>query len=102
MARTGMNSAQYETVRETPAYILIRDVGPWSEHPTVTNDAENVVEELAAKLGTRRLLYYDSEGELNELKHVGTVFTGFAFVKSEENGQPVISEGKCLNGKEAN
>ncbi len=88
MARAGMNEAAFEVVREDAETFVIRDVGPWSSHPTVTNDAEQVVERLAARVGGRRLLYYDSDGELTELRHEGPRFTGFAFVRvRSEDGQ---------------
>lgn len=60
-------SACYAMVGETPEYVIIRDVGPWSEHATITNDAEGVVAELVSDLRGRRLLYFDSEGRLDEL-----------------------------------
>ncbi len=87
MARIGMNSAKFEVVRSDNGTVVLRDVGPWSKHPTVTNDAEQVVESLGNWVGSRRLLYYDSDGELTELKHEGTRFTGFAFVSSEMKTQ---------------
>lgn len=61
--------------------LVLRDVGPWDRFPTVTNDAEGVVLHYfnAGKLPEgRRLLYYDSEGQLTELKHEAGVFKGFA------------------------
>jgi hypothetical protein len=61
--------------------IVIRDVGPWDAHPTITNDAENVVKQLYADgrvVDGMTLLYYDSEGVLDEITHAGGAFTGFA------------------------
>ncbi len=56
--------------------LVIRDVGPWGEHLSVTNDIEHVIEVLftAGALYCddddsalpRRLFYFDSEGELAE------------------------------------
>lgn len=60
-----------------PAFV-IRDVGPWDSFPTVTNDAEWVVEQLAPELEGRRLFYYDSDGELDELVIVDGRFSGYA------------------------
>lgn len=60
--------------------IIIRDVGPWDQYMSVTNDAENVIIDLAEKLkglGNRRVFYYDSEGDYSELQHNGEYFTGF-------------------------
>ena len=62
--------ARYRVIDVTPKSVLIRDLGPWNRHFTVTNDAENVVKEIVDKgfLEGRRLFYFDSEGELGELK----------------------------------
>ena len=61
--------------------VVIRDIGPWHIHMTVTNDIEHVVAELYDKgiLGERQtLLYYDSYGDLDQVLHVGREFVGFA------------------------
>lgn len=77
-------SANYSVVqgRFTIAeFLVIRDVGPWDEHLTVTNDAEAVVAELLRTgilMNGQRLLYYDSGGALDELLIVGGKFSGFA------------------------
>jgi hypothetical protein len=50
--------------------VVIRDVGPWDKHRTVTNDAEEVVRFLLATdvlAADGRLFYIDSEGEPGEL-----------------------------------
>lgn len=62
-----MRRANYHVVVKTDAYMVLRDVGPWSRYPTITNDAERVLEDLRPILGGRRLFYYDSEGELTEI-----------------------------------
>jgi hypothetical protein len=77
-----MARARYETVDEesTSEVLVIRDVGG-SRAMTVTNDAESVVAELHQHygLGARKLLYYDSSGDLDELVHDGAGrFVGFA------------------------
>ena len=82
-----MRNAIYELVEETPEKVVIRDIGHLQGRPSVTNDAEWVVLRLHAggkaggigsKLGNRRLFYFDSQGDLDELLHVGGVFVGFA------------------------
>ena len=73
-----MNRARYELVREDREGVLIRDLGPWSKHPTVTNAAEQVVAELLPTLRGRRLYYFDSNGELDELVVRDGRFAGFA------------------------
>lgn len=60
--------------------LVIRDVGPWDEHPTVTNDADAIVVNMLEEgelAPEQRLLYFDSEGELAELLHDGQRFVGF-------------------------
>lgn len=73
-----MKRANYQIVRHTSDYLLIQDVGPHDQYLTVTNAAETVVEELAPRLGSRRLFYYDSDGQLDELLVKDGVFNGFA------------------------
>jgi len=74
-----MNHAAFRIEQEALEYILIRDIGPWDKHPTVTNDAESIVETLArgCSLGSRRLFYIDSEGQIDELLHTTGKFAGF-------------------------
>jgi hypothetical protein len=77
----GNRSAQFVIIEDDPPRPLkIRDVGPWTEHPSVTNDAEAVVRRLAGEGRLpqgRRLLYYDSEGKLDELVVKDGRFSGF-------------------------
>lgn len=70
--------SRYEIVQETLDCVLIRDIGPWDRHLSVTNDAENVVAELAPMLRGRRLEYFDSEGERDQLLVRDGKFAGFA------------------------
>ncbi|MBU0598707.1 hypothetical protein KKF61_07045 [Patescibacteria group bacterium] len=62
--------AQFEVISNTDEVLGIRDIGPWDKYLSVTNDAENVVIRLFAagllKEG-KRLLYEDSEGELDAI-----------------------------------
>jgi hypothetical protein len=73
-----MRHAKFDLVGVTPTFVIIRDVGPWSEHPTITNDVEYVVRLIAPLLDGRRLLYFDSLDELDELILEDEKFTGFA------------------------
>lgn len=62
--------------------LVIRDLGPWDEHPTITNDAANVVTRLIESGDLKegqRLLYEDSEGKLTEILFEDGRFLGFAF-----------------------
>ena len=67
----------YEIIKDCTQHVLIRDVGPWDRHLTVTNGAEAVVAELAGMLGSRRLFYIDSEGDIAELVHHYGKFSHF-------------------------
>jgi hypothetical protein len=70
--------ARFEIVKETEEYIIIKDLGPWYIHFTVTNDAEQVVKRLASHLAGRRLFYVDSNGDKDELLVRDGEFAGFA------------------------
>lgn len=72
-------SIEVDDSLDTP--LVIRDVGPWDKHMTVTNDVEAVVEELVKKgrlPPRRKLLYYDSEGDLSKILVMDGHFTGFS------------------------
>ena len=78
-----MKAANYEFVEKEcdENTLIIRDLGPWDTYWTITNAAEDVVRGLAehGNLGDdRRLFYYDSDGQLSELKHKNGRFVGFA------------------------
>lgn len=70
--------ANFEMVRSNAQSVVIRDVGPWDRHPTVTNDAESVVAALADSLNGRRLFYFDSDEQLDEILVRDGRFAGFA------------------------
>ena len=77
-----MKSASYEIVEKesTPQCLVIRDVGPWDKYATITNAAESVVKELYAArklVEGKKLLYYDSADDLDELVHKNGEFVGF-------------------------
>lgn len=75
----GKRHANFSVVRATAQSITIRDEGPWNEkHPTVTNDAEWVVDQVAEYLNGRRLYYFDSDGRLDEIVVAGGKFHAFA------------------------
>jgi len=72
--------ANFQIVLQTPTHVVIFDRGPWDVHFTITNDAENVVRQLAPRLCGRRLFYFDSEMELDELVVKDGEFAGFRAV----------------------
>ena len=71
--------ASYDMVRITPEVVWIRDRDEDGAR-SVTNDAERVVRELLERFApeTPRIIYRDSMGRWDELKHDGARFTGFA------------------------
>lgn len=78
-----MRRASYLIEEDVPPHpLVIRDVGRHDHQPTVTNDAENVVQSLVEKkrlTSGRRLFYYDSENRLDEiLIDENCQFAGFA------------------------
>jgi len=70
--------ARFSMVRSDEHEIVIRDEGPWGQHLTVTNDAEWVVGQLGESLRGRRLFYFDSSNELDEIVTRDGRFVGFA------------------------
>jgi hypothetical protein len=73
--------ANYEIVSSKPGELILRDIGPWNVYQTVTNAAEEVIEQLRQDGripdGTR-VLYYDSGKTLDELLIRDGRFAGFA------------------------
>jgi len=73
--------SRYEIVEDIKGKpLVIRDIGPWDEHRSVTNDAENVVQRLVYGgflPPGRRLFYYDSIGDLDEILVEDGRFAGF-------------------------
>ncbi len=74
--------ANFSIVDSNDSYVIIKDLGPWDQHPTVTNDAEGVVKRIVLggylRLG-QRLYYSDSEGDVDELLVRDGKFAGFSF-----------------------
>jgi hypothetical protein len=86
-----MARALYSVLAVTDEKVIIEDIGG---RVSVTNDAETVVEELLAVHGARRtdgelrrILYYDSMRNLDELVHNGIRFTGFAPVQIRDRSE---------------
>ena len=69
----------FTIIEDTEERILLLDVGPWITHLSITNGAEQVVEELAPTLNGRRLFYLDTDGYETELLHKDGKFVGFGF-----------------------
>jgi len=82
-----MRKSNYVVIEEDFAGIdpvVIKDVGPWDKYLSVTNDAENVIEELfrEGRLNEgQRLFYIDSNGLQDEILIKNRKFAGFARYK---------------------
>ena len=80
--------ANFDVLENIPGNpLIIRDIGPWDEFLSVTNDAEGVVEKLVESgllNNNRRLFYYDTDNNLDELLIKDGKFVGFAPVSNEE------------------
>lgn len=79
---------QFIILKNTPTEVIIRDIG-WSIGMSVTNDAESAVEYLMLHgylYAGKRLLYYDSEDQLDEITFDKHGFTGFKPLGLSPNG----------------
>lgn len=72
-----IKDVNFEVIDDLPDMLLIKDLGPWDQFSTVTNAVEQVVTELAGRLGKRRLCYIDSEGNTDEILVKDGQFAGF-------------------------
>lgn len=73
-------SANYEIVEHYVDRIVLRDFGPWDKFMTITNAAEDVIDDLfeSGELKTgQRVFYFDSDGEFCELLVSNGKFAGF-------------------------
>lgn len=87
MSRALRMRARYTVIDTNAARVVIRDVGHDQGVPSITNDAEAVVDHVVAAglltdgLGKdaepRRLFYVDSEGDRSELRVTLGRFAGF-------------------------
>lgn len=61
--------------------IILKDLGPWEHHKTITNDAEYVLDtlfEASFMSATTRVFYFDSYGRQGEILHNDGVLLGFS------------------------
>lgn len=75
-----MNLPNYEIVADSSQSLILRDVGPWDRHPTITNGINQLLPVLIQRgilNNDKRLFYYDSEGDFGELLHRDGEFLGF-------------------------
>ena len=86
MKRTAATRARYTIVQIEHDALLLEDTGDGAL--SVTNDAENVIADLAEKNllcnpsgQLRRVAYRDSMGYWDELLHDGSQFMGFSMLR---------------------
>jgi hypothetical protein len=71
--------AAYSVRRVTPDRVfIVDDYNDASPTMSVTNNAEAVVEDVNQTFPNRRIIYRDTEGRWDELKHNNGVFVNFA------------------------
>ncbi len=73
--------SDYKVVAVTEDSVFIRDLNLGGL--SVTNDAENVVEQLLKTHGIKDIVYQDTEGQWDMLIHDGTQFIGFGAFRGD-------------------
>jgi hypothetical protein len=79
-----MSSVSFRRVFEDENFLVLEDTGPWNLHLTMTNGAVLVAESVGPELGNRRLFYFDSHGDLDEMLIHNGAFVGFAHDEATE------------------
>lgn len=70
-----LNRSDYMLWRETVGYVIIKDSNKGDM--SVTHDADNIVAELSVFLKGRKLYYYDTDNNLDEIVIRNGKFAGF-------------------------
>ena len=87
---------------ETEDEILLIDCGPWDTYLTITNDAENVINDLTNEQKNKRIYYIDSDNTISQLLVTNGEFVGFDhkefFMNNIEINKPV-QEDEGPNGE---
>lgn len=68
--------ANFVVLERTHEQITIRDIGPWDQHRSVTNDAEEVIRRLAPE-PNQKVFCFGSDNQLDELVHHDGKFVQF-------------------------
>ncbi|MET0405272.1 MAG: hypothetical protein ABW123_22850 [Cystobacter sp.] len=90
-----MSPKRFLSVRLSADLILVAG-GHWPDGRSLTNAAEDVVAwfHRGGMLGTRRLLYEDTNGQWDEMLHAGGVFTGFHPLGACDAGDAMVMARK--------
>jgi len=68
--------SDFKIIEENAEFIFLVDLNLGGR--SVTNDIENVVSDLADRIGNRRLFYRDSTGRVDEVIHTNGTFIEFS------------------------
>jgi len=68
--------SDFKIIEENAEFIFLVDLNLGGR--SVTNDIENVVSDLADRIGNRRLFYRDSTGRVDEVLHANGTFIEFS------------------------
>lgn len=78
-----MRRSNYRIISANEREVVLEDVGPWDQHPSVTNDIEQVVRDLWIKgylnKDSVKLFYYDTDGEKTQVIHKDGFFVTWKF-----------------------
>lgn len=72
-----MKRSNYRIERETFFTIELVDLGPHDIYLTITNDAENIIQDLDHEQRCKVITYKDTDGLTVQLMTDGNKFTGF-------------------------
>lgn len=83
---TGTRSRWHYMADERTVIYVIDDFDEQNPTVSVTNDADAVIQALAAiqDLTGKRVFYRDTEGDWDELLHNNGVFNGFGFLSTPD------------------
>ena len=71
-----MRNYSYRILEVNNERVVIQD-DCFPHHRSITNAAEEVVEEIFRFYGNIDIYYYDSNGDLDRLSHTNGIFEGF-------------------------
>lgn len=85
-----MSRARYSASLSGNVIIVIDEYSDANPTMTVTNDADNVVDEVWRKFGDHRIIYRDSCGDWDELRHRRGVFLAYRPLDDEMKGEVTL------------
>lgn len=76
--------ANFRIIDKSQRCVIIKDIGPWNQFLTITNDVEWVVEKLFKDrdiFNGQRLFYIDSDGYFDEIVIEDGKFSSFSPIR---------------------